>query len=363
MRVRIVEGAQQRGNGGAGTREAKQLDTTAATDVMVPFQHQVAFDDVRHGIFPVEHDGIERGIGGDGIGIPHALKQIFVARPHSRCLTDSRRGGEAIVVSSIAPGAAQVRTGRVRILLSNDDGIEAVGLAALERAMAPLGEVWTVAPATEQSAKSHSFTMYEPLRANPAGPRRFAVTGTPADAVYLALHGLLDHRPDLVVSGINRGSNLGTDVLYSGTVAAAREAAANDLPALAISLHVPEGSTVLHWDTAVAVAAKVAVALIQKPLQVGIVLNVNVPNVVLSELRGFRVAPLARRRYAPLAKKSIDPRGKPYYWIGGAHERFDGEPEADGPLCLAGYATLTPMSLDMTAHGVLGSVRGLGLES
>ena len=114
----------------------------------------------------------------------------------------------------------------MRILLSNDDGIEAVGLQALARAVADLGEVWTVAPATEQSAKSHSFTMHEPLRVNQHGERRYSVTGTPADAVYLALHGVLPERPDLVVSGINRGSNLGTDVLYSGTVAAAREAAA-----------------------------------------------------------------------------------------------------------------------------------------
>ncbi|GDX80285.1 5'-nucleotidase SurE [Deltaproteobacteria bacterium] len=250
----------------------------------------------------------------------------------------------------------------MRILLSNDDGIEAVGLAALERAMAPLGEVWIVAPATEQSAKSHSFTMYEPLRVNALGPRRFSVSGTPADAVYLALHGLLPERPHLVVSGINRGSNLGTDVLYSGTVAAAREAAANDLPALAMSLHVPEGATTLHWDTAVHVATRVAAALLARPIGVGHLLNVNVPNVPLAELGGLRVAPLARRRYAAMVKKTIDPRGKPYYWIGGPHDRFDGEPDADGPLCLAGYATLTPMSLDMTAHDGIDAVHALGLE-
>lgn len=251
----------------------------------------------------------------------------------------------------------------MRILLSNDDGIEAAGLEALERAAATLGEVWVVAPATEQSAKSHSFTMYEPLRVLEFGPRRFAVTGTPADAVYLAVHGLLPVLPDLVISGINRGSNLGTDVLYSGTVAAAREAAANDLSAIAVSLHLPEGSKVLHWETAMHVAVKVARAVAERPLGAGQVLNVNVPNVPLAELKGLRVAPLARRRYAPMVKESLDPRGKRYYWIGGPHDRFDGEPEADGPLCLAGYATLTPMSLDMTAHDALPAVRALGLES
>ncbi len=251
----------------------------------------------------------------------------------------------------------------MRILLSNDDGIEAAGLEALERAVAPLGEVYTVAPATEQSAKSHSFTMYEPLRVIEYGPRRWAVTGTPADAVYLAVHGLLPVMPDLVISGINRGSNLGTDVLYSGTVAAAREGAANDLPAIAVSLHVPDGSRELHWETAMHVAVRVAQAVIDAPLALGQVLNVNVPNVPLAALKGLRVAPLARRRYAPMVKESVDPRGKRYYWIGGPHDRFDGEAGADGPLCLSGWATLTPMSLDMTAHDALAAVRALGLES
>lgn len=250
----------------------------------------------------------------------------------------------------------------MRILLSNDDGIEAVGLDALARAVAPHGEVWTVAPATEQSAKSHSFTMYEPLRVHEHGPRRFSVTGTPADAVYLALHGLCPERPDLVVSGINRGSNLGTDVLYSGTVAAAREAAAHDVPAVAISLHVPDGSTVLHWETAVSFAREIVGEVVRASLPAGVVLNVNVPNLPLAEVRGVRVAPLARRRYFPLVQTSLDPRGKRYYWIGGPHERFDGAPEDDGPLCLAGWVTLTPMTLDMTARGALDAVRALGLE-
>ena len=251
----------------------------------------------------------------------------------------------------------------MRILLSNDDGIEAVGLDALARALEPLAEVWVVAPATEQSAKSHSFTMYEPLRVNAAGPRRFSVSGTPADAVYLALHGLLPERPDLVVSGINRGSNLGTDVLYSGTVAAAREAAANDLPAMAVSLHVPDGATSLHWDTAMSFARRLVGSMLAHPLPIGQVLNVNVPNVDLAAVRGMRVAPLARRRYQPLVQQQSDPRGKSYYWIGGPHDRFDGEAEADGPLCLAGWVTLTPMTLDMTAHESLPQVSRISEEA
>jgi 5'-nucleotidase len=250
----------------------------------------------------------------------------------------------------------------VRILLSNADGIEAAGLRALEEAVAPFGEVFVVAPATEQSAKSHSFTMHEPLRVHGHGPNRWSVTGTPADAVYLALHGILPVRPDLVISGINRGSNLGTDVLYSGTVAAAREAASNDLPAIAVSLHVPDGSTTLEWATAQRAVAELVRRYVGNELPFGEVLNVNVPNVPAGSVKGWRVAPLARRRYAVLVKEQLDPRGRRYYWIGGPHDRFDGEPDADGPLCLAGHVTVTPMSLDTTAHDSLGSARRLGLE-
>ncbi|MSQ02694.1 MAG: 5'/3'-nucleotidase SurE [Myxococcales bacterium] len=299
----------------------------------------------------MEQHRVERRVGGHRIGVAHALEQVLVARSHGRCL--SRLG---------AVGRFLIPARGVRILLSNDDGIEAAGLAALERAASTLGQVYVVAPATEQSAKSHSFTMNEPLRVIEHGPRRWAVTGTPADAVYLAVHGLLPELPDLVLSGINRGSNLGTDVVYSGTVAAAREGAANDLPAVALSLHQPEGSTVQHWETAMHVAIRVARLVMARPLPVGHVLNVNVPNVPLAQLRGLRVAPLARRRYAPMVKVSLDPRGRKYYWIGGPHERFDGEPQADGPLCLQGFATLTPMSLDMTAHDALPAVSAWNLE-
>lgn len=250
----------------------------------------------------------------------------------------------------------------MRILLSNDDGIEAAGLRALEEAAAPFGEVFVVAPATEQSAKSHSFTMHEPLRVNAHGHNRWSVTGTPADAVYLALHGILPVRPDLVISGINRGSNLGTDVLYSGTVAAAREAASNDVPAVAVSLHVPDGAEVLHWATAQLAVAQILARYPARPLPLGEVLNVNVPNVPAAEVRGWRTAALARRRYAVMVQEQRDPRGRRYYWIGGPHDRFDGEPDSDGPLCLAGFVTLTPMSLDTTAHASLPAARALGLE-
>lgn len=240
------------------------------------------------------------------------------------------------------------------ILLSNDDGIEAAGLRALEAAMADLGDVWTVAPATEQSAKSHSLTMHEPLRVAAHGERRFSVSGTPADSVYLAAHHLLPRKPDLVVSGINRGSNLSNDVMYSGTVAAAREAASFDIPSVAVSLWVQNADP--HWKTAQQVARRVVEETIRRGLPRGVLLNLNVPDVAPEGLKGIRVAPLGRRYYHPTVYENTDPRGRKYYWIGGDHDRFDDLPGTDGPLCEAGFAVVTPLHMDLTAHEVLPTV-------
>jgi 5'-nucleotidase len=246
----------------------------------------------------------------------------------------------------------------VLLLLSNDDGIDAPGLAALAVAAADFGEPWVCAPTTEQSAKSHSFTMHDPLRVRRLGERRFAVTGTPADAVYLAMHGLLPDRPALVLSGINRGSNLGTDIHYSGTVAAAREAASHDLPAVAFSLHVGDGPVaVLHWDTAIDIVRRIVPKVLAEGLPVGTLLNVNVPNLPVSDLKGIRAAPLSRRRYETTVKEGRDLRGEPYYWIGGPHAYFSGDPGGDGPLCLDGWVTLTPLGLDLTAHEAMPILR------
>jgi 5'-nucleotidase len=266
----------------------------------------------------------------------------------------------------------------MRILCTNDDGIDAPGLRALEEVAARLAErllaagfrsvhgrppdvdVWTVAPATEQSAKSHSFTMHDPLRVQQHGPRRFSVTGTPADCSYLALHHLLPGRPDLVLSGINRGANLSNDVLYSGTVAAAREAAGHGVPSLAASLWVT--SETPRWETAQAVLLDVAVRAVLHGIPEGVLLNLNVPDVPPGELKGVRVAPLGRRWYAPAVEEKTDPRGRRYYWIGGDHERFDDAPASDGPLCEQGWAVVTPLQMDLTAHELLPALRAWGLE-
>lgn len=262
------------------------------------------------------------------------------------------------------------------ILLSNDDGVEAPGLAALADALAaPDVEIVVVAPREEQSAKSHSLTLYEPLRVEEwtprgrvsTGARWYAARGTPADCVYLGVHQLAGRRPDVVLSGINYGSNLGDDVHYSGTVAAAMEAALMGIPALAVSLGTGDrdkGDPI--WETAGEIARRVMRAMLADPLPLHTFLNLNVPGVPLDKLLGLRVTPMGKRFYHPLVQTNRDPRGRAYYWIGGGHDRFEGwtrstpeEGEADLPADLdgwwfeRGYATLTPLHPDMTARACL----------
>lgn len=245
----------------------------------------------------------------------------------------------------------------MRILVSNDDGIAAAGLPPLIAALSTLGEVWLVAPEQEQSAKSHALTMWEPLRVRELGPRRFAVGGTPADCVYLALHELLDFRPDLVVSGINRGSNLGNDVLYSGTVAAAMEGCLHGVASLAVSLHILPGQETLHWASAGALAAKISAQIMAQGLPRRCLLNLNVPNLPAQEIGGVVPCRLGERSYEELVDKRMDPRGKPYYWIGGGHNTFCETPDTDGPLMGQGMASLTPLSPDLTHERQLEALR------
>jgi len=241
----------------------------------------------------------------------------------------------------------------VRILLSNDDGIDAAGLQPLEAALSSLGEVWTVAPAHEQSASSHALTMHHPLRIRRLGERRYSVSGTPADCVYVAIHDLLPGPVGLVVSGINRGGNLGCDVLYSGTVAAAMEGCLMGLPALAVSLTRRGGDDTWRWDTAAGVALQCARDLVERGLPPEVMLNLNVPSLAPDALRGIVACRLGRRRYHPRVDERVDPRRRRYCWIGGDHDRFEPIPGSDGPAIEEGYATLTPMQPELTAFGLL----------
>lgn len=245
----------------------------------------------------------------------------------------------------------------MRILVSNDDGVDAPGIVAVAARLAREHEVWVVAPTSERSAQSHSLTMHKPLRITQRGERVYAVSGTPADCIYLGLHHLLTERPDVVVSGINRGANLGTDVHYSGTVAAAREACLHGRPAVAVSLHRDPDDPEDHWDAAAEITARVVLAMAADPLPPRVFLNVNVPNAPLDTIRGLKACRLGDRFYHPQVDERTDPRGRPYVWIGGPHAHFGDDPEADGRSAVAGWATVTPLSAAITSETMLARLR------
>lgn len=248
------------------------------------------------------------------------------------------------------------------LLLSNDDGIDAPGLRALAHAAAEQGQVRVVAPATERSAQSHALTMHDPLRVLDRGHGWYAVTGQPADCVYLGLHHLCRRRPDVVLSGINRGPNIGDDVHYSGTVGAAEEAALLGIPALAVSLYTrSEQAPDHHWDTAATLAMRVLRAMLADPLPPRVFLNLNVPDAPLDQVPGIRGARLGRREYAPLVAENRDPRGREYFWVGGKPLDLDQTEGTDGYWFSRGWATLTPLHPDLTHHGSLEQVAAWSL--
>lgn len=239
------------------------------------------------------------------------------------------------------------------ILVSNDDGIHSEGLVTLENALKSLGEVYTVAPDRVQNSMSHALTLHRPLRVHEAGERRLAVDGTPTDCVKLALTGLIPVRPDLVVSGINKGPNLGDDIIYSGTVSAAIEGTLLDISSIAVSL-VSVGEFV--FDAAAEFAAALAARVLEKGLPKGTLLNVNVPSCPKSEIKGWKFTRMGKRHYKEEVVERVDPRGRKYYWIGGDDL---GYAEEDGTDCVAvheGYISVTPLQIDLTNYRLLHEV-------
>ncbi len=242
-----------------------------------------------------------------------------------------------------------------RILVSNDDGFHAPGLQALVEAVSPLGEVWVVAPEHEQSATSHSLSLHRPLRIRERGERRFSVDGTPADCSYVALNHLMKGNwPTLTVSGINHGPNLADDVIYSGTVAAAMEAAILGVPAVAFSLVSRR-----HFDfTHAAVFARALVqSLLARPLPARLLLNVNLP--AYGPIAGYQVTRLGRHSYGADVIEKEDPRGRKYYWIGGTDYAHEKEAGTD-VTCVHDLrlASVTPIGIDVTQHAQLPLVAG-----
>ncbi len=241
---------------------------------------------------------------------------------------------------------------RVRVLLSNDDGVHAAGLEALLAAF-PDDEVWIVAPDRAQSASSHAISLHRPLRIVEVGPRRFAVDGTPTDAVYLGMNLVLrGRRPDIVLSGVNHGPNLGNDVFYSGTVAAAVEGALLGVHAIAVSLASPPPHDFSH---AAAFAATLARRVLDTDPGAPVLFNVNVP---AGPVRGYRFARLGRRTYGGDVVENVDPRGHKYYWIGGENASFEDVPRSDCNTVFSdGLAAVTPLHLDSTHDALLQQLR------
>ncbi|HFK2926308.1 TPA: 5'/3'-nucleotidase SurE [Aeromonas hydrophila] len=241
----------------------------------------------------------------------------------------------------------------MRILVSNDDGVHAEGIRALSEALAACGEVIVVAPDRNRSGASHSLTLEVPLRVTRIAETGYhAVKGTPTDCVHLAVNELVRPEPDMVVAGINHGANLGDDVIYSGTVAAATEGRHLGFPSLAISL---VGKT--HFATAAHYAAQLVKGMMVHPLPADQILNVNVPDLPLDQIKGSRVTRLGNRHRAESVICSEDPRGQPIYWIGPPGSQQDAGEGTDFAAIEQGYVSITPLTIDMTAYS---SLAGLG---
>ncbi|HEY0178610.1 MAG TPA: 5'/3'-nucleotidase SurE [Dokdonella sp.] len=245
----------------------------------------------------------------------------------------------------------------MRVLVSNDDGVDAPGIRVLRERLAEVGEVIVVAPDRDRSGASNSLTLDQPIRADRLDDGRWRVAGTPTDCVHLALSGLLEHEPDIVVSGINNAANLGDDVIYSGTVSAAMEGRFLGLPAIAVSL-VTRDHRGVHYDSAADAVLLLMRRLLVDPLPADTILNVNVPDRAWSEIRGFAVTRLGRRHRSEPCVAQTDPRGRPIYWIGPPGQAADDGPGTDFNAVRDGYVSITPIQVDLTRYQALEKVSG-----
>jgi 5'-nucleotidase len=246
----------------------------------------------------------------------------------------------------------------VRILVTNDDGYRSEGIHALARALGGIGEVTIVAPMTEASAIGHALTLRHPLRLDAIDDRVFAVEGTPTDCVNIAVTHVFKGLPDLVVSGINKGWNLGDDVTYSGTVAGALEAALLGIPAIAVSLRQTRGD--YDFSHAASAASTLADAMRRQPLRARTFLNVNVPK---GRPNGIRVTVQAKRNHVTSVSERHDPKGRPYYWIEEGQNEWEPHDRSDYQAVRDGYISVTPLQPDLTAHDALAAVEALTPQS
>ncbi|MBO2598678.1 5'/3'-nucleotidase SurE [Shewanella algae] len=242
----------------------------------------------------------------------------------------------------------------MKILVSNDDGVTAPGIRALSKALSAVAEVLTVAPDRNCSGASNSLTLTNPLRINKLDNGYISVNGTPTDCVHLAIRELYEGEPDMVVSGINAGANMGDDTLYSGTVAAAMEGRFLGLPAVAVSL---VGRELTHYDTAAAYAVKIIMGLKKHPIASDQILNINVPDLPLDEIKGIRVTRLGARHKAEGMVRARDPHGREVFWLGPPGIELDVGEDTDFYAVSQGYVSITPLTVDLTAYRQLSQLQ------
>ncbi len=267
-----------------------------------------------------------------------------------------------------AEAAPRLATMNPHILITNDDGIDSPGLLALKRALGRVGRVTVIAPDHNWSAAGHSKTMHKPLRINRVrladGDYAFSTDGAPSDCVALAILGFLPERPDLVVSGINKGSNMGDDITYSGTVAAAMEGIIWGYPSMAVSLddYIPDDPEANNFEAAGMIAARLAPYLLSPEWDRATLLNVNVPNLPQEEIKGLEITRLGRRGYQDDLVERTDPFGRHYYWIGGGKPTGVNKRGTDIHAIAHGKISVTPIHLDLTNHRMIGRLKGWGLS-
>ena len=241
----------------------------------------------------------------------------------------------------------------MRILLSNDDGYFAPGIAVLAQTLSDLAEITVVAPERDRSGASNSLTLDRPLRLRQAANGFYFVNGTPTDCVHLAVTGMLDYLPDMVISGINLGANMGDDTIYSGTVAAATEGYLLGVPSIAVSL---TSHAAAHFETAAQVVRGVVERCQRQPLGEPVLLNINVPDVSPDRLKGIRVTRLGKRHKAEGVVRQVSPRGETVYWVGAAGPAQDAGEGTDFHAVENGYVSITPLQIDLTHSAQIGRI-------
>lgn len=239
------------------------------------------------------------------------------------------------------------------VLLTNDDGINAKGLLTLKRELSKVGQVWVVAPDREQSATSHSLTLQYPLRINRIAEKFYSVDGTPTDAVMLAVYAIMKRKPDILISGINHGPNLGDDVSYSGTVAAAMEGTILNIPSIAVS---NVNWNAKHFESAVKFVRKLVNFVLKNGLPKDTFLNVNIPD-KKNVIEKFKITRLGKKVYNDVVIEKIDPRGKNYFWIGEQTSVWEKEDDTDFAAIQKGYVSITPLHLDMTDYKAIEQIK------